>query len=196
MPTTPPGFLILDDALAGAREGESLVLEGEEGRHAAKVARIGVGGQVLLTDAPGRQVLTEVTGAGRESLELRLRADPSPAVQRLPRLTLVQALATGSHDKRRWRRPPSSGSTGWCPGSHGAPSPSGAGRSCARGAPSRRTTARAADEAVPSPQVPAVEAPVTTKELLGGAEGGHTAATLSGAGPGRAGVHGCDESRG
>lgn len=100
MPTTPPGFLILDDALAAAREGDALVLDGEEGRHAAKVARIGVGEQVLLTDRPGRQVLAEVTAARKEALALRLLADPSAAVQRLPRLTLVQALATGGRDEQ------------------------------------------------------------------------------------------------
>lgn len=100
MPTTPPGFLILDDALAAAREGDALVLDGEEGRHAAKVARIGVGEQLLLTDHPGRQVLAEVTAARKEALQLRLLADPSAAVQRLPRLTLVQALATGGRDEQ------------------------------------------------------------------------------------------------
>lgn len=100
MPTTPPGFLILDDTLATAVEGEELVLEGEEGRHAAKVARIGVGEQVLLSDAPGRQARAEVTAAHKEALDLRLLTDPSPAVQRLPRLTLVQALATGGRDEQ------------------------------------------------------------------------------------------------
>src|SRR5699024_2047485 len=100
MPTTPPGFLILDDSLASAVAGEALVLEGDEGRHAAKVARIGAGEQVLLTDALGRQVLAEVTAARKEALDLRLLTDPSPAVQRLPRLTLVQALATGGRDEQ------------------------------------------------------------------------------------------------
>src|SRR5699024_8152408 len=100
MPTTPPGFLILDDALAAARAGGALTLDGEEGRHAAKVARIGVGEQILLTDAPGRQVLAEVTAARKEALELCLLADPSPAVERLPRLSLVQALATGGRDEQ------------------------------------------------------------------------------------------------
>ncbi|GAA1331824.1 16S rRNA (uracil(1498)-N(3))-methyltransferase [Brachybacterium rhamnosum] len=100
MPTTPPGFLILDDALEGAAEGDALTLDGEEGRHAAKVARIGVGEQVLLTDGPGRQVLAEVTAAAKEQLELRLLGDPSAPAPRLPRLALVQALATGGRDEQ------------------------------------------------------------------------------------------------
>ncbi|HIY23151.1 MAG TPA: 16S rRNA (uracil(1498)-N(3))-methyltransferase [Candidatus Brachybacterium merdigallinarum] len=100
MPTTPPAFLILDEVLATAEEGQNLTLDGEEGRHAAKVARIGVGEQILLTDAPGRQVLAEVTAAHKEALDLRLLAAPTPAVQRLPLLTLVQALATGGRDEQ------------------------------------------------------------------------------------------------
>ena len=36
MPTTPPGFLILDDSLATSGEGDALVLDGDEGRHAAR----------------------------------------------------------------------------------------------------------------------------------------------------------------
>lgn len=100
MPTTPPGFLIDDDTLARASEGEQLTLAGDEGRHAAKVARIGVGEQVLLTDGPGRQVLAEVIAARKEQLDLRLLSDPSPAVERLPRLALVQALAAGGRDEQ------------------------------------------------------------------------------------------------
>src|SRR5690625_7812405 len=100
MPATPPGFLILDDALEAAREGQPLTLDGDEGRHAAKVARIGVGEQVLLTDGPGRQVRAEVTAARKEALDLLLLADPSPALQRLPRLVLVPALATGGRDRK------------------------------------------------------------------------------------------------
>lgn len=100
MPATPPGFLILDDALGAAREGEVLTLDGHEGRHAAKAARIGVGEQVLLTDGPGRQVRAEVTSARKEALDLRLLSDPAPAIQRLPKITLVQALATGGRDEQ------------------------------------------------------------------------------------------------
>lgn len=100
MPTTPSAFLILDDALATAREGTSLTLDGDEGRHAAKVARIGAGEQILLTDSGGRQVLAEVTAARKEALDLRLLADPSAPVERSPRLTLVQALATGGRDEQ------------------------------------------------------------------------------------------------
>ena len=52
MPSTPPSFLILDDALTTAVKGDALALAGDEGRHAAKVARIGVGEQVLSPTPP------------------------------------------------------------------------------------------------------------------------------------------------
>ncbi|MGO1598410.1 MAG: 16S rRNA (uracil(1498)-N(3))-methyltransferase [Brachybacterium sp.] len=178
MPTTPPGFLILDDALAGAREGESLVLEGEEGRHAAKVARIGVGEQVLLTDAPGRQVLTEVTGAGRESLELRLRADPSPAVQRLPRLTLVQALATGGRDEQAVEAATELGVDRVVPWIARRSVSVWRGEKLRKGRAKWEATARAAVKQCRRPGIPAVEAPVTTKELLAELRGASAAATL------------------
>src|SRR5699024_109854 len=42
----------------------------------------------------------EVTAARKEALDLRLLADPSAALQRLPRLALVQALATGGRDEQ------------------------------------------------------------------------------------------------
>lgn len=100
MPATPPGFLILDDALASASRGAALVLDGEEGRHAAKVARIGVGEEILLTDRPGRQARAEVVSAAKESLELTLLEDPSAPVRRRPELILVQALATGGRDEQ------------------------------------------------------------------------------------------------
>lgn len=100
MSTTPPAFLVLDEALAASRGDDELLLDGDEGRHAAKVARIGAGEQILLTDAPGRQVRAEVTAARKEALELRLLTDPSAPMRRTPRLTLVQALATGGRDEQ------------------------------------------------------------------------------------------------
>ena len=138
MPTTPPGFLILDDSLSLAREGDLLTLDGEEGRHAAKVARIGVGENLQLTDAPGRQVLTEVVTARKEALDLRLLADPSAAIQRLPKLTLVQALATGGRDEQAVESATELGVDRVVPGSPSAPSPSGAGRSSPRAVPAGR----------------------------------------------------------
>ena len=166
MPTTPPGFLILDDALAAAHAGDQLVLDGEEGRHAAKVARIGVGEQLLLTDAPGRQVLAEVTAARKEALDLRLLADPSPAVQRLPRLTLVQALATGGRDEQAVESATELGVDRVVPWIAQRSVSVWRGEKLVKGRTRWQGTVRAAVKQCRRPGIPAVDAPVTTKQLV------------------------------
>lgn len=165
MPTTPPGFLILDDSLATSGEGDALVLDGDEGRHAAKVARIGVGEQLLLTDAPGRQVLAEVTGALKEALEVRLLADPSPAVQRLPRLTLVQALATGGRDEQAVESATELGVDAVVPWSARRSVSVWRGEKQRKGRARWESTVRAAVKQCRRPGIPAVGEPVTTAQL-------------------------------
>ena len=166
MPTTPPGFLILDDALAAASVGDELTLAGDEGRHAAKVARIGVGEQLLLTDAPGRQVLAEVTAARKEQLDLRLLADPSPAVQRLPRLALVQALATGGRDEQAVESATELGADRIVPWIATRSVSVWRGEKLAKGRAKWEATARAAVKQCRRPGIPAVDAPVTTSALV------------------------------
>lgn len=100
MPATAAAFLALDPDLSGLSAGDAYHLDGSEGHHAAKVARIGVGEEILLTDAPGRQVRARVVGASKSSLHLELLNDPGDAVERRPRLALVQALATGGRDEQ------------------------------------------------------------------------------------------------
>ncbi|MGP9536825.1 16S rRNA (uracil(1498)-N(3))-methyltransferase [Brachybacterium sp. AOP43-C2-M15] len=171
MPTTPPGFLILDDALGAARADDRLVLDGEEGRHAAKVARIGVGEQVLLTDAPGRQALAEVTGARKEALELRLLADPSPAVQRLPRLTLVQALATGGRDEQAIESATELGVDRVVPWIAQRSVSVWRGEKLRKGRAKWAATARAAVKQCRRPGIPEVDEPVTTAQLVTALQG-------------------------
>jgi 16S rRNA (uracil1498-N3)-methyltransferase len=100
MPDTPSAFLVLDDALASLSAGDDYTLAGDEGRHAAKVARVREGERVLLSAADGRQATALVTAARKESLELRLEDDPSAPFVRRPQLALVQALATGGRDEQ------------------------------------------------------------------------------------------------
>lgn len=166
MPATPPGFLILDDALATARSGDALVLGGEEGRHAAKVARIGAGEQVLLTDAAGRQVLAEVSAARKEELDLLLLADPAPAVQRLPRLGLVQALATGGRDEQAVESATELGADRLVPWIAQRSVSVWRGEKLRKGRAKWESTVRAAVKQCRRPGIPEVGEPVTTKELL------------------------------
>ncbi len=90
-PVTAPLFLVEPGALDAAGP---VLLAGPEGRHAAKVRRLGVGERVDLADGTG--VLSEcvVASAAGESLTLdvvRRLELPVPS----PRFTVVQALPKG-----------------------------------------------------------------------------------------------------
>ncbi len=86
---TPPLFLL--DRLP---PGDVVVLDGEEGRHAARVKRISVGEDVLVSDGRGHVASCTVESVGADQLRLRVlarRAHPEPD----PRLVVVQALPKG-----------------------------------------------------------------------------------------------------
>jgi 16S rRNA (uracil1498-N3)-methyltransferase len=88
--STPPLFLIEQVPAVG----ESIRLDGAEGRHAADVRRIRVGETVLLGDGRGGVGDAVVTGAARGRLDLRLRRRdylPEPPL----RVVLAQALVKG-----------------------------------------------------------------------------------------------------
>ena len=93
---TLPLHLLPPAALAGRDVGDTVVLDGPEGRHAATVRRTRVGEHLLLTDGAGLRVEGEVVAVGSGTLDLRVLSvahDPEPS----PRLVLVQALA--KHDR-------------------------------------------------------------------------------------------------
>lgn len=73
---------------------DRVVLAGPEGRHAATVRRLRPGERVDLTDGAGFVAECVVARAGRDLLELDVRArreEPAPS----PRIGIVQALAKG-----------------------------------------------------------------------------------------------------
>ena len=93
---TLPLHLLAPEVLAGRGAGDTVVLDGPEGRHAATVRRTRLGERLLLTDGAGLRVEGEVVSVGTGTLELRVVSvarDPEPS----PRLVLVQALA--KHDR-------------------------------------------------------------------------------------------------
>lgn len=100
MPSTPAQFLLFGDELSHAERGTVITLDGDEGRHAAKVARTRVGETILLTDRTGRQVRATVTDVHKESLSAECEATATPPLRRVPRLALVQALAAGGRDEQ------------------------------------------------------------------------------------------------
>lgn len=89
---TLPVFLA-DDVL-GATAGTSIVLGGDEGRHAATVKRIRAGEQIVLTDGAGTSATCSVTTAAKSSLTVRVES-VSFAERGLPLVTVVQAIPKG-----------------------------------------------------------------------------------------------------
>jgi 16S rRNA (uracil1498-N3)-methyltransferase len=86
---TPPLFLVDD---LPTDDGFHLV--GDEGRHAARVKRIGVGEAVLVSDGAGTVLDCLVTGVLADGLTLTIVARGFSAVPS-PRLVVVQALPKG-----------------------------------------------------------------------------------------------------
>ena len=96
---TAPLFFLPPAELERAVAGQVVVLDGDEGRHAATVKRLVAGDCVLLADASGRLADGEVVSAGQSTLSVRLlRLVERPVVD--PRFVLVQALAKGDRDER------------------------------------------------------------------------------------------------
>ncbi len=88
----------LSDSVTGAGEGAIVVLSGDEGRHAATVARLRVGERVQVGDGRGRVAVAEAVAVSKDAVELRVeqaRDVPAPA----HRILLVQALAKSGRDE-------------------------------------------------------------------------------------------------
>lgn len=78
--------------------GQTFVLAGEEGKHAATVKRLRAGESIQLSDGTGIRVHGKVTANLGSTLELEIYSiteDELPSLQ----LTLVQALAKGDRDE-------------------------------------------------------------------------------------------------
>lgn len=96
MSSSPPVFLATGP-LPG--EGERLLLDGAEGRHAARVRRLRAGERVQVCDGHGELAHCTVLAPGRDTVELAVeRRDcrPPPAL----RVTVAQALVKGDGAER------------------------------------------------------------------------------------------------
>ena len=93
--TTPPVFVVSVEALAVS----PIVVDGDEGHHAATVRRLQVGERVDLVDGSGGRVHGTVVAVRPHSIEVEVvERLPEPAPQ--PRLVVVQALAKGDRGER------------------------------------------------------------------------------------------------
>jgi 16S rRNA (uracil1498-N3)-methyltransferase len=91
--STPPLFLL--DPLP---DGAAFSLTGDEGRHAARVKRLGVGEPLLVGDGRGTVCKCTVTAIHPDGLDLTVTARRE--VRRPdPRLVVVQALAKGERSE-------------------------------------------------------------------------------------------------
>ena len=86
--------VFLSDTVAGASPGTVVLLDGDEGRHAATVKRIRVGEQLVLTDGAGTSATCAVLEAARASLTVRVES-VAYADRPRPHVTVVQAIPKG-----------------------------------------------------------------------------------------------------
>jgi len=96
---TRPVFFADPDRLRAAQPGDVIALDGAEGRHAAKVRRLGLGEGLDLADGAGLICTAEVSAVRGEWLEARVRTCMQLEAPR-PRIVVVQALAKGDRDER------------------------------------------------------------------------------------------------
>lgn len=158
--STAPLFLVDD-----LPDGDTLLLDGPEGRHAATVKRLRVGEAVLLADGRGGLAHATVDSVGRDTVGLALtdRAVLGPPA---PRVLLAQALVKGDRGELAVELATESGVDGvlpwraarcvarWDDGPRGA-------KALGRW----RSTAREAAKQARRAWVPTVEEPVTTAAL-------------------------------
>jgi len=90
-------FYLVDD-LADASVGSTVVVVGQEARHAVTVSRVRVGESLSLGDGRGTSVRGDVVEATPERLSL-VAAEVTRAERPATRLVLVQALAKGDRDE-------------------------------------------------------------------------------------------------
>ena len=91
--------LYIVDELTEVSVGGSVLVTGQEARHAAGVSRLRVGEHVFITNGGGLLVEAETVSIEKVGVGLRVISEQRIAPQE-PRITLVQALAKGDRDER------------------------------------------------------------------------------------------------
>ncbi len=89
---TLPVFVL--DTLSSLRVGQRVVLDGDEGRHAATVKRMQVGQWLTLTDGRGHWSDVEVVEVAKSTLTVELLG-LDRALRHEPHVTVVQAIPKG-----------------------------------------------------------------------------------------------------
>jgi len=81
-------------SLAGLAVGSPVTVDGAEAHHAVAVRRLSVGEPVVLTDGAGAWATCEVTGTGKQRLDVVIR-ELTAVARPEPGLVVVQALPKG-----------------------------------------------------------------------------------------------------
>lgn len=81
-------------AVGDARAGDRVVLDGDEGRHAATVKRLRVGEELVLTDGSGAAVIGCVVEAAKSALVVEV-SSVARSPRESPAVTVVQAIPKG-----------------------------------------------------------------------------------------------------
>lgn len=157
---TAPRFLASPDALASVGAGDIVVLDGDEGRHAADVRRLRAGEAIDVSDGCGVVVHGEVAAVGRGRVSVSVR-ERVVVPRRQPRLVVVQALAKGGRDEDAVEAMTEVGVdevVGW-------QSSRSVAKWTDRTAAKWLSTARAAAKQSRSPWVPGVSGPASTTDV-------------------------------
>lgn len=151
--------------LDGVAVGGTIVVDGDEGRHAVVVRRIRVGERVMVADGEGHAIAGTVSlaekGSGLHVDVEELLEQPAPR----PRIIAVQALAKGDRDELAVESMTEAGVAEFLPWQ--------ASRSIVKWTPERldkqlgrwRSTVREATKQSRRFRVPSVAEPVSTKQL-------------------------------
>lgn len=166
--------LYLVGSLDGVAVGDSVPLDGAEGRHAVAVARVRVGETLRLSDGRGTVVTGAVSTLGRDTLEVLVAAVEFTPAER-PSLTLVQALAKGGRDEMAVQAATEIGVDRILPWSAARSVSRWDGAKVEKGRARWEAIAHEASKQAIRSRVPVVEAPVTTAALAALAGGGAAA---------------------
>ena len=157
---TAPLFFVAPDALVAVGSGDVVVLDGDEGRHAADVRRLRAGEAIDVGDGRGVVARGEVAEVARGRLTVKVR-ERVVVPERQPRLVVVQALAKGGRDEDAVEVMTEVGVdevVGW-------QSSRSVAKWTDRTAAKWTSTARAAAKQSRSPWIPAVSGPASTAEV-------------------------------
>ncbi|WFR65976.1 16S rRNA (uracil(1498)-N(3))-methyltransferase [Curtobacterium flaccumfaciens] len=169
--------LYLVDSLDGVTVGDTVPLDGAEGRHAVAVARVRAGETLRLSDGRGTVVTGTVTELGRDSLSLavsEVAVDEAPS----PTLTLVQALAKGGRDEMAVQAATEIGVDRIVPWSAARSVSRWDGAKVEKGRARWAAIAQEASKQAIRSWVPVVDAAVTTAQLAAGGSAGGSRAVL------------------